>query len=605
MEVSAKARRRVILVLAGSFALYLLYVGASFAALRMGVLNKLTRDVDDFKLDASGGYSLWPGHAVLRDVRLRFKDHNIEVGIEARELSLHASLLPLFSKTVRIDEIVLHAARYKMLHRVHDGHRNRERLAAFPDIGFERSKIYDSPRPPYGVPPYRIRVERIRASVLEVWILEYRALGNFEATGGFDLHEHVSVLPSHADLSGARLYLGDREISKDADCDVRARLDPFPGRAEVTEVLQKTSGTIQCRMPLEDLSAFGAYWPDSHFVLEGGANVSTKLELVSGQLRASTAHVTAHLRRVGLEGAGLEGAALGGTLNFDARIDSAGRMHVSGALDGEERTGSHLEVDDVTFGFDLAQPHVWQLSLEKAKVRAGELSVLDPALVRRVGLAKAPPMKLERADLELSYVAPNAPPETVWPGTLSLVSKGAVAAFPAAETTVACAYRADLRCEVESDRLRCPDSEFRCAPLTASRGSNDQATIGLHVQAERLDLHRGEMQSAWVVGLDDPTKVLKWTVAHDFWTKLGLELAPLGDVTGRLRINHRNQTLAGTVDELRSGPFVANAGFLLANHFVSRWRIDTPLGRFGVAQDPGGTKVTPFVDDWDVLAFDR
>jgi hypothetical protein len=586
-----RGRRWLIAALACLAFLYLAYVIAILAALEGGALARLTRDSEDFKLEARAGYSFWPTRVVLRDARFRYKDYNIEVSVEARKMSLSWSPWALLDKTIQIDEVDATDARYKMLHRVEHARKNRQRLAAYPDIGFDRPKVYDSPSPPYGIPPFRIRVESIRGNVLEAWILEYRALGNFETTGGFEIHENVTVFPSHADLSGGQLFMGDKRMSRLLDCDVRAKVGPFLGSEPIAKALAATDAQIQCDAELEDLSAFHMYFPDSELLLEGNGKLSTDITAVAGMLRSSTAELTARLQRVGIERAVLAGRA-----QVTAQVAPNGAVHLTGDLRGDRPAQGLLDLEELRLELDARQPKALELLLQRAHVRGEGLGVRDPTFARRSsGTDDAPLGKLEQTSLDLGYTAVT--PER--PGSIQLQTRGTMALFPAVDTSVSCAFEALLRCSIEEEMTRCPGSALECKPLMLSTGPEEKSRIAAKLVADAVDLTKGRVSSEWLISLGNPKDVLQATVANDVWTELGLALAPLGGVEARVRVNRHADTLAGTVDYVRSGPFSAQASFLLAKSFVSRWRVDTPVGRFGVLQTQAGTTVTPFVgNDW-------
>lgn len=596
MKISSGLRRTSAIVFASFAFLYLTYVVAAYAALRGGALTRLTRDVDDFKLEAKGGHSFWPGRVVLEDARLRFKDHNIEVALEARELLIRLSLLPFFSKTVQIDEVEARDARYKMLHRVHDGHRNRERLAAFPDIGFERPKVYDEPSPPYGVPPFRIRVEKIRGNVLEAWILEYRAVGKFEAWGGFELHENVKVFPSRVTLSEGQIYIGEKELAREAQCDLRAEIGPFPGKDPIDQVLGTTDGLIRCDMVVSDLSAFRVYYPDSKVLVDGAGKLKTDIKLTQGKLHASSADAQLKVQRLGLED-----AFFAGDVNLSNQFDANGRGLVGAEIRSSEPKESSLDLKRAKIELDVFNQKVLEPSLEGARGEAEGLGARDPAVVRRLAGSGAPLIKLERGNLAFEYRAARGTEK----GKMDLDSRGAVALFPQPKRDISCAYRVKVRCALEEkDSSSCAGSQFECAPLTISDGPDTSASIGALLRADAFEFTQERAHSEWGISLGNPKAILRATLAKDVWSNLGLSLLPLGTVEGRARINRRDQTIAGTIDSFQSGLISGQGGFVFAESFVSRWLVNTPVARFGVSQTASGAKVQPFApSDWDVLDF--
>lgn len=596
MQVSRRGRRTGFIVLASLMFIYVVYVVGTFLALRMGALQSLTRDQKDFGLAATGGHSFWPTHVVLRDLRFRFKDYNIEMELEADLATVRWSPLLLLSKTIEIDEFRANGVRYELLHRVKQESKNRERLAAFPDTGFQRSKVYDSPKPPYRVPPFRIRVRRVEANLREAWLLEYRAIGSFQVTGGFELHEQVEVFPSSLRVRGVRVLVGDKQLASRLDCDVSAQLDPFPGREKLTVAMGASSGRVACQGALSDLSAVGVYVAREDLLLDMAADLDAKLELDHGQLRSSTARAQVAVRRLGLP----EGF-LTGDLQLLLGVESSGQMTLAGDFRGTDHRTRPLGLTRAGFEVGAAQPKLVEVALEHVEAELDGLQIREPSILRRLGVgAKFPLSKIEQARLKFGYQKPTPGRD----GRVELQSQGALAVFPGADRSVSCSYEAEVRCTLGENEATCPVVALECSPLSLASGSESQGRVALRLRALAFDAEGERASSEWAISLGQPREVLRALMPDSAWADLGLALAPLGPVEGRARINRRAGTIAGTIEQLRTGAFSAQAGFLFAERFVSRWRVVTPLGRFGVHQGSTGVQIKPFVaGDWDVLAF--
>jgi len=540
---------------------------------------------------------LWPGRFVLQNAKLRFKDYNIEVGLDARELRLHVALLPLFRKEIRVKEVRAKDAKYQMLHRVHDAYKNRERIAAFPSIGFKRPKVYDSPQPAYGPPPFRIVVESIVGNAIEGWFLEYRVLGKFEVSGGFELDRNVRVLPGRVTIQDAKIFVGPSQIASAVNCNLQASLGPFPGdTGELAAILGTTDGKIQCTSRLDDLRAFRIYFPDSPLLLKGTGELQTDLRLVQGQLQNSNLKAT-----LGIEQLGVSDAALRGTAQLTSTIEANGVAQVQAIWRGANPADAGVALEKTDLELEIAQPKVWQASLSKAKLELEGGALRDPTAPRRLTLKSDLPLtKVEARTLQLQYTSP----EPSGQGSFEFSTEGAAAFFPERDLSVACLYEAKARCTLEPQEAHCSGAELLCAPVTFNLAASQKSQIAASIRAEKLELTEGALESEWSFFLGNPKGVLRAFVANDVWASLGLAVAPLGDVEGRVRVNRREQTIAGTVENFHSGLFSGKAGFVIADGVVSRWRVSTPVGRFGIEQKVSGTKVTPFVGDgWNVLEF--
>ncbi|OQX66801.1 MAG: hypothetical protein B6A08_18580 [Sorangiineae bacterium NIC37A_2] len=595
-RISQKTRRALAITAAALFFLYLAYVGFVYVALQRGALTKLTEDVDDFKVDVSGGYSLWPGRVVLNDARLRFKDYNIEVAIEARQLRLNLELLPLFWKTIELSQFEAVDARYKMLHRVKDGQKNRERLAAFPDIGFPRPKVYDTPKPPYGIPPFKIRVPNIVGNVVEAWILEYRAIGEFEARGGFELHEYVTVFPSQVTMKNTTISVGKKELARDAECILSAAIGPFPGREDLGKVVPVVDGGARCTMDLSDISALHVYMPDSELVFLGQGKVKTDLHLKKGQVRSSSLSADLDLQKLGLEDTYLKGKGL-----FALDANASGAMELGLDLRGDGSKESGLALDQAKARLWLEHEDLTQAELVKTALELKQANLREPSFLRRaLGESGIPLLRVENTNANLDWVMTREG----HPGKLDARAQGALALFPKPGGAVGCSYQVVVDCAAEGDKQDCAGSGVTCGPLTFTQGTKRMASLQAELRAEKLELGRDEATSAWVLQGDNPKELLQATLANDVWSSLGLALLPLGQIDVKARVNRKKETIAGTVDSFQAGLLSGRGGFITADSFVSRWLVNTPVGRFAISQGEGGAQVQPFPpSDWDVLAF--
>lgn len=596
MKLSIGARRALAITAAVLVLLYLAYVSFVYVALGRGALTKLTADVDDFKVDVSGGYSLWPGRVVLDDARLRFKDYNIEVAIEAKRLRLNLELLPLFWKTIELSQFEALDARYKMLHRVKDGKKNRERLAAFPDIGFSRPKVYDTPKPPYGIPPFKIRVPNIRGNVIEAWVLEYRAIGQFEARGGFELHEYVTVLPSQVTAKNVQIFVGKKELARGVQCDLGAQIGPFPGREDLGKVVPVTDGTARCTMDVSDISALEVYAPDSELRFFGQAKLETDLTIKKGQLRSSSLTADVELRELGLEEAYLAGSG-----RLSLRANTSGGIDVGVDFKGTNPKESALSLDRAKAHVSLEHEELTQAELTKTVLKVERAAIREPAFLRRaLGGSDIPLLRVEETNADLTWSVDREG----HPGKLDARARGALALFPKPGGVVGCSYEALVACVAEGEKQDCSGSGVKCGPMTLTQGTKRVASLQAELRAEQLELTEGEAKSTWILQGENPKELLQATLAKDVWTELGLALLPLGQIDVKARVNRKKETIAGTIDSFQSGLLSGRGGFITAESFASRWLINTPVGRFAISQGADGAKVHPFPpSDWDVLAF--
>lgn len=598
MKLSLPRRRILAIAFFAFFIFYLVYVIAIWAAVRGGGLSSLTRNAEDVKVAASSGYSLFPGHYTLFDVQLRMKDHNIEVGVDAQKLSLEIALFPLFSKVIQVDSVRGDGVVYKMLHRVHDGKSNRERIAAFPDLGFDRPKVYDSPKPERPLPTWRLRIENIQANIIEAWVLEYRARGKMIAHGGFEIAKDVRVFPSRVTVEHATISVAQRTFAHDVDCKLGATIGPFPKRnTPATQVIEVTDGQIDCDLAIDDLSNLGIYFPDSPLIVEGRGELHTKLAIHRGQVRSSTAHGSFRLNRLGVAGGFLKADAA-----FNIGIASTGETQLAASLVGNETKKTQLAVDRIKLDLTAEQAKIWQLTASAAHLTVEDVAIHNPSLIRELTqVSKAPLVKTDQIVAQLDYIAAS----TAQAGALSVDAKGAAVVFPAEDQSISCSFAVKTKCKLTADQASCHETELACSPLSIEGSSAEQTgTIAASLKASKLQLNGTDLSSEWQVQASNPKKLLRAVAASDVWTKLGLAIAPLGEVEAQLVVNRNKYAVSGAVKSFKVGLFSGEGGFILAEQMLSRWRVKTPVGQFGVVQAPSGTKVTPFVNaKWDVTAF--
>lgn len=307
-------------------ALEVVYLVAANAVLAFGGVKKLVESSDDLHVEYRTAWSLWPGHVEVRDFSLRAEDHNVEFLVGVRTASLDIAISDLFRRRFHATSVETTGTVYRMRHHVESVGSKAARLAAYPSIeGFPDPPLYREPDQPgpsdedYDL--WEIQLEDVVAEIAEIWILEYRYLGEGTATGRFHLRpaRWFEVGPASLSLRAGRLTVDDRPASER----MTGRIDCYAERTDV----QKLTG----------LAVLGRLSAGVHLLLEGTdlafANVYTRPAL--------GAHLSGHgSGRIDLE---MKNAMLvpGGTLEFAARPFDVrkGKVHFGGPLDFALRVG--------------------------------------------------------------------------------------------------------------------------------------------------------------------------------------------------------------------------------------------------------------------------
>ena len=195
------------------------YLLAANLLLQTRLLRHLVSSGSDVQLEYDSAYSLWPGRAHFTGLMLRVEDHNVQFALSASgvvDVSLHELVLRRF-RAVRLTTT---DTTFRMRHKLHSVEpKNALRVAAYPPIkGFQDPPLYSGPKsPPIPDAEYdlwSVALENVHADLSEIWVLEYRYLGNAHADGSFQLApaRWFQVQPSSLRLDRGTLMLADSGI---------------------------------------------------------------------------------------------------------------------------------------------------------------------------------------------------------------------------------------------------------------------------------------------------------------------------------------------------------------------------------------------------------
>ncbi|HEX6273194.1 MAG TPA: hypothetical protein VFZ53_09145, partial [Polyangiaceae bacterium] len=341
---SARRGKRVLAILGATLlGLYVVYLVAVNAALKLGGIAKFVNDgTDDAHLELGGGYSWLPGRVEVRDVTLRFQDVNVQFELKLAHARASVNLTGLARKRLHLSDIEADGVRFLFRHKVTSVAGNERRLVHFPRIaGFADPPILKPEPPSDKSKNWAIELENVRAHGVELWFMEYRYTGSAEVTGSFALvpGRSLRVEPARLVFTAGELGVGSRRplarrVHGSLDFRFReANPDPIPG----LEIFRQISAKVALDAEVFDLEAANLYLSDAAgtAVRRGKSTFQARLELRDGRVIPDSFLVVRGQEPVHVV---FPTAAVRGRLEAEVRARAEGaapaRLVVSTALDG-------------------------------------------------------------------------------------------------------------------------------------------------------------------------------------------------------------------------------------------------------------------------------
>jgi hypothetical protein len=292
-HVTARSIGIVLLrVAAVLFCLQLAYLGLGNAALKSQLIKKAVTSAEGFQLDYAGAYTLWPGHAHVEQLSLRFEDYNVQFEVALGSAEVDISLSQLLFKKFRVTRLDAQGTRFRMRHKLIVVGDDAERVAAYPPIrGFADPPYFVGLRPPPTPEEvsrhfWEVRIENVTAHVTELWVMEHRFVGAGMARGSFVVRpaRWVQVEPAELTLERGTLRLGQHVVAEEVQgkitCDIP---DMWVQATQGIEVLREIAATMQLTLgkgKLDFLSAYLARFAELDY--GGNANWSIDLNVQRG-----------------------------------------------------------------------------------------------------------------------------------------------------------------------------------------------------------------------------------------------------------------------------------------------------------------------------------
>ena len=304
--------RVVLWSLAGFELVYLL--GAS-VLLNFGLLPLAFDSTDQVKVTVSSGWSVWPGRVHVRNLRVIFKDHNVQFSIDMASAFMVVHLSELARHTFHGSHLRGEGVVYRMRHRVDPWSKHEPSVAALPPIPeLSSPPVFEArvPEPPISDAEYNlwtVHFDDIDARVSEVWVQAFRYVGKGRVRGQFQLKpaRTLWVGPALLELEPGLLTAGTYRVATGVHGQVECIVHPFDVRpVQGLDPLRYISARIRLDSPSLDPQAFDL------FAAEGAPRVSA----ANGSL-----HVDVETRH--------------GLLTYESRMDVALRGFELRALQGE------------------------------------------------------------------------------------------------------------------------------------------------------------------------------------------------------------------------------------------------------------------------------
>jgi hypothetical protein len=208
-----------------------LYLVAANCFLNLDLLPLAFSGTNAVKGELGSGWTVVPGRVHLEDLRITVQDHNVQSMIRLAHADVVLSLRELPWRVFHATRVRGSGLSFRFRHRVMPESRELPSVRAVAPIpGFDDPPIFEAsvPAPPITDAAYRlwtVHLEDVDVRGDELWIQQFRYLGNARAVGAFRLEaaRALWVGPASLDLQPGRIVVAGRDA-----------LGRFGGRIECT-----------------------------------------------------------------------------------------------------------------------------------------------------------------------------------------------------------------------------------------------------------------------------------------------------------------------------------------------------------------------------------
>lgn len=268
------------------------YLALANILLQTRVIRDWVSAGPDVELTYESAYSLWPGRVRFERLALVAGSYDVQLAIGVEAGSVDVSLHELFFKRFRAVGLTLEGLSFRLRHKVHAVGDDRVRVEAYPPIeGYPDPPLYTGPEPPSKPGEedelWRIGLENIRAELTELWIQEFRYVGDGQVDGGFDLTpgRAFEVFPANVQLRGGELTLGGRAVSSSFALGVAGEIAYTETAQSARAMFQNASIQVELTSRATDLSLVDLYLEgDAVTHVEGEGEIEARLAVEKGHV---------------------------------------------------------------------------------------------------------------------------------------------------------------------------------------------------------------------------------------------------------------------------------------------------------------------------------
>src|SRR4051812_36122920 len=216
----------------------LVYLVGANVFLNFGLLPLAFESTDQVKATVSSGWSVWPGRVHVRNLRLIFKDQNVQFSVDMVSASMVVHLSELARHRFHGSHLRGEGVSYRMRHRVDPWSKHEPSVAALPPIPeFSSPPVFEARVPERDLSDaeynlWTVHFDDIDAQVSEVWVQAFRYVGKGRVRGQFQLKpaRNLWVGPALLELEPGRLSAGPYRVASRLHGQIGCIVHPFDVR---------------------------------------------------------------------------------------------------------------------------------------------------------------------------------------------------------------------------------------------------------------------------------------------------------------------------------------------------------------------------------------
>jgi hypothetical protein len=275
-------------------ALELGYVLVANVVLKTGLIERFVNDEpQDLQVSFEKAWTIFPGRLHVQNFALRLQDENVQVWLRIPQARLRVKLGELLVRRFHVSDLKAEGLSFRIRGKISALESETRRARAFPPIeGFSDPPLalYEPAEAGTGAEKWTIEIEGVDAAIKELWLFEYRYLGEGRGTGGFRLKptDRLRVDSSTVELAPGTLTLGEKTVvAGHVGGRVECRVDDFELRNyRGLHVFQRISGKGLLTAQLADTRFSDVYFgpPAGVAIKDGAGPLALDVQLDHGTL---------------------------------------------------------------------------------------------------------------------------------------------------------------------------------------------------------------------------------------------------------------------------------------------------------------------------------